>query len=107
MTGSLQQYFDLYQFPTGRCLVALRQVAERATDLDAPQIAQLAQQGTEYAQAAAEVEAGWRRSRSTSTGKRVRANELDVQLDRTLGGMTMLLNGVAHTFGNDEPGPKA
>ena len=107
MAGSLQQYFDLYQFPMGRCLFAMRQVAELATELDAPQITQLAQQGVEQAQAATAVEAGWRRSRSTSTGKRVRASELDVQLDRTLGGMTMLLSGVAHTFGDDGPGLKA
>lgn len=84
--GSLQQYFALYQFPTGRRLFAMREVAERAARHGLVDIKTLAEQAVEQAQRTAAIEAGWRRSRSTQHGRRKRAGAADAELDRRLGG---------------------
>jgi len=107
MVGSLQQYFNLYQFPTGRRLFAMRQVAEVAREAGVPQIAELAQSAVKQDLKTAELEAAWRRSRAKTEGKRKRANDLDGQLDRTLGGMARQLGALVHTFGDQPIGPRA
>lgn len=105
--GSLQQYFSLYQFPTGRCLFAMREVAERAASLGLTAIQTLAEQAVEQAQRTAALEAGWRRSRSTEVGRRKRAQQVDAELDRCLGGIVKHLDGLVHTFGHDGVGARA
>src|SRR5690606_7733330 len=105
--GSLQQYFALYQFPTGRRLFAMREVAERAARHGLVDIKTLAEQAVEQAQRTAAIEAGWRRSRSTQQGRRTRAGAIDAELDRCLGGLAKVLDSMVHTFGDQDIGARA
>jgi hypothetical protein len=105
--GSLQTYFSFYQFPTGRRLFAMRGVVERARKRQLGALENLAREAADQARHAAELESAWRRSRRTEEGRRHRANEIDVQLDRVLGGMAAHLGAAVHTFGENGTGARA
>ena len=105
--GSLQQYFSVYQFPTGRRLFAMRQTAQLAARLGLTEIQRFAEQAVEQAQRTAALEASWRRSRSTQVGRRKRAGSIDAELDRCLGGLAKHLDSMVHTFGDEGIGARA
>lgn len=103
MPGSLQPYFDLYQFPTGRRLFALRQVKERAEQMSLATIAELADEAVQHDEQTMHMEAAWRRARSINEGKREAANVIDVALDRAVGGLHTHLQSLRHAFGDAHP----
>jgi len=104
--SSLQPYFDLYQFPTGRRLFAMQRVAQLCGERDVSDIRALAEAAVQQAKEAADLETAWRRSRSTREGRRVRAAQIDNQLDRMLGGMNTHLSGLMQAFGDADLGAR-
>src|SRR5690606_30614825 len=99
--------FSLYQFPVGRRLFALRQVARLSEQRGLAELQALAIEAIEQSQADVDKEAAWRRSRSTNEGKRVQAVVLDGQVDRTLTALASILSNHVHAFGDEGLGVDA
>jgi hypothetical protein len=105
--GSMQPYFNFYQFPTGRRLFAMRGVLRIARERGQDGIAALAEKAVAQAQHAADLDAGWRRSRKTRVGVRAEAGAIDNAIDRTLSGIAAHLGALAHAFGDEPAGRQA
>lgn len=105
--GSLQPYFNLYQFPTGRCLFALQGVLGRARSRNLEAIAALCEGGIAEARRAVLLEAQWRRARGVQVGRRQRAVELDTEVDRLVGAIATQLGAVQRGFGATGLGAQA
>lgn len=105
--ASFQPYFSLYQFPTGRRLFALHEVAERARQRGLSDLLGQIEAAIEQCQQTAALEAGWRRSRATTEGKRVLAAQIDSQVDRVLGAISSHLGTLIHAFGDEGLGGRA
>jgi hypothetical protein len=107
MPGTLTPYFNFYRFPTGRRLFALTQLCEEARKLNLANIVELTQRALDQDRKTAELEATWQRARNVQQGSRVKAQAIDAELDRALGGLAGQLSALAHSFGTRPRGVKA
>lgn len=108
MEAGLSQYFDFYEFTTGRRLFALRAIVALAESLGEQEIADSAREAVEFNEEVRETEQQWARERNVDQSVRVAADKLDDVVDRTVGGFHTRLKSDVQTFPADTPlGKKA
>ncbi len=103
----MREHFTFYDFPTGRRLFAMRELAAIAETKGLVDIQGLAEAAAEQAAHTAAREADWRRARTTTVGRRKRAGEVDAQMDRTLGALLTHLETKVHAFSAKRSGALA
>jgi hypothetical protein len=107
MDVALSTLFNFYQIPTGRRLLALRQVLEIAEARGDTGIAEAVRRALEINRRARNMEGRWRRDRHRDQMTRREAAEIDKKLDRAVGALHRQLEDVRELFAEEPRGETA
>ncbi len=100
--GSLKPYTNFYKSTNGRRIFALRQSLAVARKFGDEEIVEVIERAIEINLDSREKENVWRRARQLGEYSRTRANEIDNELDRTIGALHTQLQNIRSVY-HDQP----